>query len=112
MSTSETLDHDQFLTEPDETGEHGHASDALYVKVFIVLFLITAAEVATYVVDIGDFLLPALMVMMSVKFAIVVGYFMHLRFDSRLLTWVFVAGLALAIVVYIVALTTFEYWQA
>ena len=73
---------------------------------------LTAAEVATYVVDIGDFLIPALMVMMTVKFALVVGFFMHLRFDSRLLTWVFVAGLALAIVVYIVTLTTFEYWQA
>ncbi len=83
MSTTETLEHDQYLTEPDDTGEHGHASDALYVKVFVVLFLITAAEVATYVVDIGDFLIPALMVMMSVKFALVVGFFMHLRFDNR-----------------------------
>ena len=112
MSTTETLAAEQYLTEPDDTGEHGHASDALYVKVFIVLFLITAAAVATYVVDIGDFLIPALMVMMSVKFALVVGFFMHLRFDNRLLTWVFVAGLALAVVVYIVTLTTFEYWQA
>ena len=32
-----------------------HASDALYVKIFIVLVLITAAEVATYFVDFGDF---------------------------------------------------------
>ena len=112
MST-ETLEPDpQFLTEPDDTGEHGHASDALYVKVFIVLFLITAAEVATYVVDVGDFLIPALIVMMSVKFALVVGFFMHLRFDSRLLTWVFVAGLALAVGVYIAMVTTFRYWQA
>jgi cytochrome c oxidase subunit 4 len=112
MSTTETLEPAQYLTEPDDTGEHGHASDALYVKVFVVLFLITAAEVATYVVDIGDFLLPALMVMMSVKFALVVGFFMHLRFDNRLLTWVFVAGLFLAVAVYIVTLTTFEFWQA
>ncbi len=112
MST-ETLEPDpQFLTEPDDTGEHGHASDALYVKVFIVLFLITAAEVATYVVDVGDFLIPALIVMMSVKFALVVGFFMHLRFDSRLLTWVFVAGLLLAVAVYIAMVTTFRYWQA
>ena len=111
MSTTETLEHEQYLTEPDDTGEH-HASDWLYVKIAIILGLITAAEVATYVVDIGDFLLPALIVMMSVKFALVVGFFMHLRFDNRLLTWVFVAGLFLAVAVYIVALTTFEYWQA
>ena len=112
MSTTDTLEPEQFLTEPDDTGEHGHASDALYVKVFAVLFLITAAEVATYVVDIGDFLLPVLLTLMTVKFALVVAFFMHLRFDSRLLTWVFVAGLFLAVAVYIVTLTTFEYWQA
>jgi len=111
MST-ETLEQKQFLSDPDDTGEHGHASDALYVKVFIVLFLITAAEVATYVVDIGDFLIPSLMIMMIVKFALVVGFFMHLRFDNRLLTWVFVAGLFLAVIVYIVTLATFEFWQA
>ena len=52
------------------------------------------------------------MVMMVMKFVLVVGFFMHLKFDSRLLTWVFVAGLALAVVVYIVMLTTFEFWQA
>jgi cytochrome c oxidase subunit 4 len=111
MSTTETLPPEEFLTEPDETGEH-HASDWLYVKIAIVLGLITAAEVATYVVDIGDFLIPALMTMMVVKFALVVGFFMHLRFDNRLLTWVFVAGLALAVVVYVVMLTAFEFWQA
>lgn len=111
MSTTETLEHDEYLTEPDDTGEH-HASDWLYVRIAIVLGLITAAEVATYVVDIGDALVPALLVMMSVKFALVVGFFMHLRFDKRLLTWVFVAGLFLAVAVYIVTLTTFKYWQA
>jgi cytochrome c oxidase subunit 4 len=111
MSTTDTLEPEPYLTEPDDTGEH-HASDWLYVKIAVILGLITAAEVATYVVDIGDFLIPALMVMMSVKFALVVGFFMHLRFDNRLLTWVFVAGLFLAVVVYIVALTTFSFWQA
>ena len=38
-------------------------------------------------------------------------FFMHLRFDNKLLSWVFVAGLVLAVAVYIVMLTTFEYWQ-
>jgi hypothetical protein len=35
---------------------------------------------------------------------------MHLRFDSRLLTMVFYFGLVLAVVVYIVALATFEFF--
>ena len=49
--------------------------------------------------------------MMVVKFSLVVGYFMHLRFDNRLFTRVFFAGLFLAIAVYIVMLTTFHFWQ-
>ena len=37
---------------------------------------------------------------------------MHLRFDNPLFDRVFVSGLVLAVVVYIVMLTTFEFWQA
>jgi cytochrome c oxidase subunit 4 len=112
MSTTETAPDTDFVpTEPDETGEHGHASDALYVQIFVLLFAITAVEVSTYFVDFGDFHLPALLVMMVVKFAIVVMFFMHLKFDHRLFSWVFVSGLALAVAVYCVMLTTFEYWQ-
>jgi cytochrome c oxidase subunit 4 len=112
MSTTEDLHEadESFPTEPDDTGEH-HASDWLYVQIAIILALITAAEVSTYVVDFGDWLLPSLMVMMVVKFAMVVMFFMHLRFDHKLFSWVFVAGLVLAVAVYIAMLTTFEYWQ-
>lgn len=110
MSTTETVTHDE-VTEPDETGEH-HASDKLYIQIFLILFLITAAEVATYFVELGSWLLPSLLVMMVVKFALVVMFFMHLRFDHKLFSWVFVAGLALAVAVYVATLTTFEYWQS
>jgi cytochrome c oxidase subunit IV len=96
-------------TEPDEV-EH-HASDWLYLQIAIILGAITAAEVSTYVIDFGDWLIPALMVMMTVKFALVVMFFMHLRFDHKLFSWVFVSGLVLAVIVYTIMLTTFRYWQ-
>jgi hypothetical protein len=35
---------------------------------------------------------------------------MHLKFDSKLFTTMFVAGLAFAIGVYVVMLTMFEFW--
>jgi len=101
---------DELPTEPDQTGEH-HASEKLYVQIFVILFVVTAAEVSTYYVDFGDLLLPALMVMMVFKFAMVVMFFMHLRFDHKLFSWVFVCGLVLAVAVYIAMLTTFRYWQ-
>jgi hypothetical protein len=48
--------------------------------------------------------------MMIAKFAIVTGYFMHLRYDHPLFRRVFIGGLVLAVAVYCIALTTFQYW--
>ena len=113
MSTTETEHHhlaDNTPTEPDNVGEH-HASDLLYVQIFILLFALTAVEVSTYFVDFGGLHLPVLLTIMVVKFAIVVAFFMHLRFDHKLFSWVFVSGLVLAVIVYGIMLTTFQYWQ-
>ena len=90
--------------------EHDHPSDGLYIKIALILGVITAAEVMTYVVDFGALMVPSLMIMMVVKFGMVAAFFMHLRFDSPLFRRVFVAGLLTAVVVYIAALTMFEFW--
>jgi cytochrome c oxidase subunit 4 len=91
---------------------HAHPSDLRYIKVAIVLAVITAAEVAVYYFDISDAALTVLLMpMMIAKFAIVAGYFMHLKFDSPLFTRMFVAGLAFAVVVYLVMLTAFRFWE-
>ena len=94
--------------------EHDHPSDRKYVNIAIILAVITAAEVVTFYVEdeLGSLLAPILIVMMIVKFAIVAAYFMHLKFDSNLLTRVFVAGIVLAVAVYIAAMTTFHFWTA
>jgi cytochrome c oxidase subunit 4 len=96
--------------------EHEHISDWGYVKVALLLAAITALEVFTYfesVVDWGKALIPALLVMMVVKFGIVVAYFMHLKFDSKVFTQIFVAGLLFAGGVYIVMILAFGFhpWQ-
>jgi cytochrome c oxidase subunit IV len=96
--------------EADHDATH-HASDWLYVQIFVILVMLTAAEVSTYVIELGNALLPALIVMMVIKFALVVMFFMHLRFDHKLFSWVFVSGLVLAVLVYIAMLAMFRYWQ-
>jgi cytochrome c oxidase subunit 4 len=48
--------------------------------------------------------------MSIIKFAIVVLYFMHLKFDSRLFRRLFVAGLCLAVFCFGAVLTTFHVW--
>lgn len=120
MST--TTDHDTPAdpTPADPThagsdhGEHeGHEhglSDLGYVKIAVILAVLTAIEVSTYYVDFGPLFLPTLLVLMVVKFFIVVSYFMHLKFDSKVFTWMFYSGLFLALGVYVAALATFKFF--
>jgi len=99
-----------MTTDTHTTTEHGMSS-AGYVRIALILAAITALEVSTYYVDFGPLFMPALMIMMAIKFVIVVSYFMHLKFDNKLFSWVFYAGLILAIIVYIVALSTFHFFS-
>lgn len=99
-------------TTPAEGGtKHAHPSEWEYIKVFIVLCLITAAEVAVYYVEMLKGALPFILITMSVvKFTLVVLWFMHLRFDSRLFRRLFFTGLALAGFCFGIVLTTFHVW--
>ena len=65
--------------------------------------MLTALEVGTYFIEDASttLLVPSLFPMMIVKFAIVAGFFMHLKFDNPLFTRLFVAGLVLAVAVYL-----------
>jgi len=91
--------------------EHG-MSNAGYVRIALILAAITALEVSTYYVDFGPLFMPALMVMMVVKFVMVVSYFMHLKFDKRVFSVMFYTGLFLAVFVYAAALSTFKFFIA
>ena len=92
-----------------EHAEHGMSTRG-YINIALILAAITALEVSTYYVDFGPLFLPALLVMMVVKFFMVVSYFMHLKFDNKLFSWMFYAGLFLAVGVYVAALGTFHFF--
>lgn len=108
MATSVThTDHDH----PAHAGEAhvGHPPDSQYWKVFVLLFAVTAIEVGLYYFELPG---PvnvnngALGVLAILKFVVVVGYFMHLKFDSPILRRLFVTGLVLAVLVYVGYLLT------
>ena len=86
-------------------------SNSGYVRIALILAAITALEVATYYVDFGALFLPSLLIMMAVKFYIVVSFFMHLRYENKLFSWVFYAGLYLAMIVYGIFLATFHFFS-
>jgi len=99
-------------THPEAHDEHEHhgPTDKQYIIIAAILAAITAAEVTISYIDVGPIFLPALIIMMAAKFLIVVSYFMHLKFDSRIFSILFYLGLSLAVFVYIVALTTFQFF--
>jgi cytochrome c oxidase subunit IV len=101
----------------DEHGvlEHDHPSDWLYVKIAIILAVITAGEILLYVVEDDlsrSVVVPSLLIMMAVKFVIVASYFMHLKYDNPIFRRVFYFGLLLALGVYLITMTAFEFWSA
>lgn len=97
-----------------ETQHHGHSAhwtDAQYVLLAVFLAVVTGLEIyASYADWLGSFLVPSLLIMMLVKFVAVVLFFMHLRFDSKLFSVLFYSGLGLALLVYLGALLTFEFF--
>ena len=106
---------DGSVTEHDEEHAHEHPSDWVYVKIALLLGALTALEVFTYFDSVHNMgrntLFLVLIVLMVIKFVLVAGYFMHLKFDSPLFTNLFTAGLILAMAVYLVALTAFRIWD-
>jgi cytochrome c oxidase subunit 4 len=99
------------VEDPHAVHERAHPSDGQYIKIAIILGVITAAEVATYYFDFSTGVLLALLIpMMIAKFALVALWFMHLRFDSKVFSSAFVFGLSLAAGVYIVTLATFHFF--
>ena len=85
-----------------------HPTPRQYVNIGIILAIVTAIEVAIYYIPaLEDFLVPALIAFALIKFVLVVSWFMHLRFDSRMFRRLFVSGIVLALIVFAVALVTF-----
>ena len=87
-----------------DTEAHEHVSDWIYIKIAIVLGILTAIEVITYfesVHQMSDTLLViTLSVLMVVKFFLVAAYFMHLKYDNAIFTKFIAAGLVIAWPVY------------
>jgi cytochrome c oxidase subunit 4 len=87
----------------------GHSTVKTYINVAIALAIITAVEVATlYIPGIPNgILVVSLLAMSAVKFFLVVGYFMHLRFDHPIMRALFVGPLAIAIAIILALMALF-----
>ncbi len=76
---------------------------AIYRRVYLALLGLAAATTALSFVDLGVFSLPAALLIAAAKTALVVLYFMHVRFSSAI-TKLF-SGVAFAFLAILLALT-------
>ena len=76
------------------TRKDGHGSPVFYAIVGFVLAVITLIEfLVFYVESLGVLLIPIMLILSLMKFV------MHLRFDNKIFTILFVSGFALAVVI-------------
>ena len=90
--------------------EHEHPSAWTYIKVGIILTLITVVEVWAYYVPsfvASRAFVPSLLIMSAAKFVIVVAFYMHLKYDHKLFRWLFTGPLAIAFMTIIALLILF-----
>ncbi len=89
-------------------GEHGHPTVGVYLRVAAALVILTVLEVGVfYVPAFHPVLVPTLVALSAAKFALVVMFYMHLRDDSKVFTFLFGAPLFLAAVVLVALLLLF-----
>ena len=88
----------------------GHATVQTYIRVAVVLAILTAIEIgALYVPGLPSHVLVTLLLFFSVlKFALVVGFFMHLRYDNKILTALFVGPLLIAMCIILAIMALFS----
>jgi heme/copper-type cytochrome/quinol oxidase subunit 4 len=103
--------------------EHAHPRAAVYAKVGLILFVLTALEVGLYEITYGEhagpsssaiqpFFVPLLLLLSAFKFALVAMYYMHLKQDSKLFSGIFVFPLTIAAVIIVGLMLLMAYHMA
>jgi cytochrome c oxidase subunit IV len=104
------------------TQEHAHPTPGVYAKVGFILFVLTALEVALYEItygtnagalgDLTSVFVPVLLALSAAKFALVAGFYMHLKQDPRLLAGLFVFPLIIASIIIVSLMVLIAYHHA
>jgi caa(3)-type oxidase subunit IV len=99
---------DQGHAADRQPGEHPHPKAKEYLGIAVVLTVITAMEVAIfYIPALKPVLVPSLLVLSALKFALVAMFYMHLKFDHPLFSWLFVVPMVLAALVIVALMKLF-----
>jgi cytochrome c oxidase subunit IV len=94
----------------EHTEAQAHPGPVLYVIVAAFLVVLTAMELTVfYVRALKPVLVPVLLILSAAKFSLVAMFYMHLRYDSRILTGVFAFFLVIALTLVLALLMLLTY---
>jgi len=99
MADHGKFEHTSADTDVHAMGEvHEHPTWKQYKWVALILTLITVVEVWVYYTPFqySPLFVPSLLIMSAVKFAIVVLFYMHLKYDHKLFKALFTGPLIIA----------------
>jgi len=97
--------------EQDHAG--AHPGNRTYVLVALVLAVITGVEVMVFYLEaLRPIIVPILLVLSTSKFVLVASFFMHLKYDSRVLRWLFAGPLLMAIVIILAIMALYGVFTA
>ena len=89
----------------------GHPTPGTYFKVAMILSVLTAIEVGIfYITGLSYAIIPILAVLSIGKFALVVMYYMHLKFDSKIFSGMFFFGMFVATGVVLALMALFSWF--
>ena len=89
----------------------GHPTAGMYFRIAMILSVVTAIEVGIfYLTWLSYWIIPILFVLSAGKFTLVAMYYMHLKFDHKLFTLLFVGGFVLAPSVIFALIFLFQVW--
>ncbi|HUY38502.1 MAG TPA: cytochrome C oxidase subunit IV family protein [Candidatus Binataceae bacterium] len=90
--------------------EAHHPGAVIYVIVAAFLAVLTAMEITVfYVPALKAVVVPVLLVLAAAKFALIALFFMHLKYDSWVLSAFFLFGLLIAFVLLFAMMMLFAY---
>jgi len=87
--------------------EHHIVSYAANLKVWIALLILTWITITAAYLNFGTLAVHVALVIATIKASVVLAYFMHLRFDSKILTIFFI--ITMAVFTSFIVLTFFDY---
>ena len=97
------------MAETQRPHEVAHPTPFTYLKVAMLLGALTTIEVVVFYIDALEPAFLAIFLILSVvKFAFVILFYMHLKFDSRLFSGVLIGGLLLAVAVGLTLMALFQ----